>query len=235
MVEKLATNQTFATQLWFKSTQKELGWIAPSTVGTANASPLNTWANMDQLLVRETWENVPGPPPKSLVYYCGTLTDAIVIPPRSDHGFPRAERSRVEGICVTWLDGNTDNILPRAVIPETPMLDYGHLKLYVEDNLLKGEQRFGTQYHCANINPSDRYVLALPGTAKYRIRSEQSGFSNLYCAGDWLATGMNAGCVEGAVMGGLQASQAISGFPTKIIGDCDGTAGFFPGVKGDGR
>lgn len=235
MVENLATNQTVAAQLWFKSTQAELGWLAPNTVGTANARPLNTWANMDHLLPRETWETMPGPAPKSLVYYCGTLTDALVLAPASDDGFRREQRARALGVCVTWLDNNTANILPRAVLPGTPMLDYSHLKLHTEDHLRKGEARFSTQYYCANISPSDRYVLALPGTAQYRIRSDQSGFSNLYCAGDWLATGMNAGCVEGAVMGGLQASQAISGFPSTILGDFDKAGGFFPGLRGETR
>ena len=40
-------------------------------------------------------------------------------------------------------------------------------------------------------------------------------------AGDWLRTGLNYGCVESAVMGGLQAARAICGFPDKIYGEHD--------------
>jgi hypothetical protein len=116
-------------------------------------------------------------------------------------------------------------------LPEQPSLDYGHLKIHLPDGDLVGQERLLSQYVSVNINPSDRYVLALPGTASHRIRSDWSGFENLYPAGDWLATGMNAGCVEGAVMGGLQASKAISGFPERIIGDEDGAPGFFTGVQ----
>jgi predicted NAD/FAD-dependent oxidoreductase len=48
-----------------------------------------------------------------------------------------------------------------------------------------------------------------------------SGLSNLYLAGDWLRTGLDSGCVEAAVMGGLQASRALSGYPQVIEGESD--------------
>jgi hypothetical protein len=149
---------------------------------------------------------------------------------------PASRRSkRVWGQGVAWLGGNAADVWPRAVLPEQSSLDYDHLKIHLPDGDLMGEERFSAQYMSVNINPSDRYVLALPGTARHRIRSDGSGFENLYCAGDWLATGMNAGCVEGAVMGGLQASKAISGFPERIIGDDDGSPGSFTGVREAGR
>jgi hypothetical protein len=84
-----------------------------------------------------------------------------------------------------------------------------------------GEARFDSQYWRANVNPSDRYVLSTVGSTQYRITSDASGFSNLYLAGDWLKTGINAGCVEGAIMGGMQASRAISGYPPIIKGESD--------------
>jgi uncharacterized protein with NAD-binding domain and iron-sulfur cluster len=46
-------------------------------------------------------------------------------------------------------------------------------------------------------------------------------FTNLYLAGDWTLTGLNCGCVEAATMSGLQASQAISGFPANVPGESD--------------
>jgi uncharacterized protein with NAD-binding domain and iron-sulfur cluster len=48
------------------------------------------------------------------------------------------------------------------------------------------------------------------------------GLSNLLLAGDWLRTGLDSGCVEAAVMGGMQASRAISGYPASIPGGSDG-------------
>jgi uncharacterized protein with NAD-binding domain and iron-sulfur cluster len=45
------------------------------------------------------------------------------------------------------------------------------------------------------------------------LRSDESGYDNLFLAGDWTDSGMNAGCIESAVMSGLQAANAILGRP----------------------
>ncbi len=49
------------------------------------------------------------------------------------------------------------------------------------------------------------------GSDKYRLRSDESGYDNLVLAGDWTDSGMNAGCIEAAVMSGLQAANALLG------------------------
>jgi uncharacterized protein with NAD-binding domain and iron-sulfur cluster len=38
-------------------------------------------------------------------------------------------------------------------------------------------------------------------------------YDNLTVAGDWTASGFYSGCVEGAVMSGLLAANALSGLP----------------------
>jgi uncharacterized protein with NAD-binding domain and iron-sulfur cluster len=68
-----------------------------------------------------------------------------------------------------------------------------------------------TQYVSVNIDPSDRYVQSVPGSDKYRLRSDESGYDNLVLAGDWTDSGFNAGCIEAAVMSGLQAANALLG------------------------
>lgn len=71
------------------------------------------------------------------------------------------------------------------------------------------------------VDPSDCYVLSVAGSAQYRLPSDGAGLANLYLAGDWLKTGLDAGCIEAAVMGGMQASRAISGYPERIAGEHD--------------
>ena len=44
----------------------------------------------------------------------------------------------------------------------------------------------------ANFDPSDRYVLSLPGTGRYRLRADASGYGNLALAGDWIDSSLNA-------------------------------------------
>jgi uncharacterized protein with NAD-binding domain and iron-sulfur cluster len=85
---------------------------------------------------------------------------------------------------------------------------------------VRGEKRFDTQFWTANVNPSDRYVLSLPGSAKYRISPLDNTYDNLTIAGDWTDCGHNAGCVEAAVMSGRLAAHALSGSPAleEIVG-----------------
>ncbi len=73
----------------------------------------------------------------------------------------------------------------------------------------KGPERLDTQYWRANIDPSDRYVQSLPGTDQYRLQPGRTGFTNLVVAGDWTDSGLNAGCVEGAVRSGQLAAEAV--------------------------
>ena len=82
-----------------------------------------------------------------------------------------------------------------------------------------GEQRFDSQFWRANIDPSERYVISVVGSSKYRLDTDGSGFKNLYLTGDWIKTGLNAGCVEAATMAGMQTSRAISGYPVLIKGE----------------
>ncbi len=78
----------------------------------------------------------------------------------------------------------------------------------------RGNQvRFESQHWTANVNPSERYVLSLPGTQKYRISPLDNTYDNLTIAGDWTMCGLDAGCVEAAVISGRLAAHAISSSP----------------------
>jgi uncharacterized protein with NAD-binding domain and iron-sulfur cluster len=216
VVDNIASNQTIAMQFWLTETLEELGWDHPSTVGTVYADLMNTWANMDQLLAREEWRD-QDPPPRCVIYCCGTIPDAVPIPPRSEHGFPALQDERVKATSVDWLSSNIGPLWPKAAIGGTPQLDWA--LLLTPEGAQPGQLAFDQQYWRINIDPSERYVLSVPGMAQYRPKAKGTAFGNLILAGDWLYTGINAGCVEAAVMGGLQASKAITGYPERIIGD----------------
>ena len=63
--------------------------------------------------------------------------------------------------------------------------------------------------------------MSVVGSTRYRLATDQSGFANLFLTGDWIRTGLNAGCVEAAVMAGMQTARAISGHPVVIQGETD--------------
>jgi uncharacterized protein with NAD-binding domain and iron-sulfur cluster len=68
-----------------------------------------------------------------------------------------------------------------------------------------------SRYLRANVDPSDRYVQSLPGTGRWRLPADGSGYENLILAGDWIDCGLNAGCIEAAVLSGLEAANAVRG------------------------
>jgi len=63
-------------------------------------------------------------------------------------------------------------------------------------------------------------VQSVPGSDRYRMKTDATGYDNLYVVGDWIDCGFNTGCVEAAVMSGLLASHALSGSPPleEIVG-----------------
>jgi hypothetical protein len=80
-----------------------------------------------------------------------------------------------------------------------------------------GVQRLSAQYWRANVDTTELYVLSTPEGIANRIAAGNTGLSNLVFTGDWTDNGFNIGSVEGAVMSGLQAAQAVSGVPIDII------------------
>ena len=76
--------------------------------------------------------------------------------------------------------------------------------------VLCGDESDAT-YVRANVDPSDRYVQSLPGSSAFRLRPDQSGVDNLVLAGDWTRCGLDAGCIEAAVMSGIEAANVVAG------------------------
>ena len=215
--EKVQTVATQAYQVWLNKDLAQMGWTyqpgGQQPVLSAFTEPYDTWAPMDQLLCREDWPAAHDP--KNVSYFCSALTVANY-PPASDSGFPaRMAQMAKEGalnqlgkqISALWSAAGPSGAFPWQWL--------------VDPQEAPGPARFDRQYWRANVDPSERYVMSVVNSTRYRLRSEQSGFRNLFLTGDWLKTGLNAGCVEAAVMAGMQASQAMSGYPTVIRGMTD--------------
>jgi uncharacterized protein with NAD-binding domain and iron-sulfur cluster len=214
MVEKVQTTPTHAFQLWLEDDVTSLGWDYGPTIAAAFAEPSSCFGDLSHLIVREDWTGDLSP--KTIAYFCGPLADPAVIPPFSDIAFPGQRADEVRKAAIAWLDAYTRWFWPLAADAKT----FFWRKLVATPGL-EGHDRFDMQYWRANDNPTERYVLSAPGSAQARMRSDETDFANLYVAGDWVSTAFNAGCVEAAVMGGLQASRAICGYPRNIVGSLD--------------
>ena len=216
MVKHVETIRTQAFQLWLRPDLEELGWTGASPVLGAYVEPLDTWADMSQLIARERWPTHHGP--GNISYFCGVMKDSQQPPFFTDPEYPLREADKVKANAIQFLEQHTADLWPGAVRSGSKGLRWD---LLMDPRNRKGAARFNAQFWRVNVDPSERYVLTVPGSTKYRLGSDESGFDNLYLAGDWTRSGLNAGCVEGAVMSGMQAARAICGSPTVIVGEGD--------------
>jgi uncharacterized protein with NAD-binding domain and iron-sulfur cluster len=203
MTAHLRTVATQAFQIWLRPDESALGWDRPGVTTSGYVAPFDTWASMPQTLWAEDWPEDDRP--RTVAYFCGALD--TVSPTTDDHAdYVGHCRERVFAQAVKYLDNHIALYLPGAV---TERGFAWHLLSGANGD--RGSSALGTQHVSVNIDPSDRYVQSIPGSDKYRLRPDESGYDNLVLAGDWTDSGMNAGCIEAAVMSGLQAANALLG------------------------
>lgn len=213
MLDSIRTVQTQAAQLWLDPTLAELGWTGSIPMIGTWAEPLDTIADMSELLPAENWPEEGAP--KTILYMCGPRFSRHV-PPEADTGYPARAKASVRETAMTWLSSNPAAMFPKCSSLTNPAgLDWGKLHV-VED--ARGTARLDQQFIRANIDPSERYVLSVAGSTRHRLPAGGSGFENLVLAGDWVASGLNAGSVEAAAMAGLAAAEAVTGDHISIAG-----------------
>ena len=212
----VATTATLALQLWLRPDEPTLGWGHPGVTVSAYAQPFSTWASMPQLIPVEDWPD--GDTPGTIAYFCGAF-DAPWPPDRPTADYVDAPRdlgreTRRARFIGTRPPPSSPRARGRRRLPLGPALRW--------DGPPASPTRLAV--HRANIDPSDRYVLCVPGSDQHRLRSDESGYDNLFLAGDWTDNGLNAGCIEAAVLSGLQAAN---GDP-RSISRCHRITGMLP-------
>jgi hypothetical protein len=203
MVANLRTTATVALQLWLRDDEPTLGWGRPGMTVSAFERPLSTWASMPQLIAVEDWPD--GGKPGSIAYFCGAI-DAPWPPGRPWTEYVQQHLDEAHATAARFIEQDLPHLLPG--VRDTNGFRW---------DLLCGwdgtADPLSSQFVRVNLDPSDRYVMCVPGSDQHRLRSDESGFDNLYLAGDWTDNGINAGCIEAAVLSGLQAANAVLGRP----------------------
>jgi uncharacterized protein with NAD-binding domain and iron-sulfur cluster len=206
MVRHLKTVPTQSFQVWLEPDMHELGWERPPVNLSGFVEPFDTWADMSHLTAEEQW---PGPV-RSVGYFCSVLSDTA---PEDGvtREFHEGELERVRANAVSFLNEHVQALWPRAVGPAG---GFRWEALATANGAQPvGEERFDCQHWAANVNPTDRYVLSVPGSIEYRLSPLDMTFDNLTIAGDWTASGLDLGCIESAVMSGMLAANALSNKP----------------------
>ena len=213
MVTHLKTVNTQAFQIWLRDDMEQLGWPDPPLALSAFVHPFETWADMSHLIREESWKVNP----KAIAYFCSVLKDPVSPGDITASSYPKRRRQEVQENAIRYLNNDIAQLWPKAV---------GRRGKFKWDLLMDPKEktpgrksrgsnhaRFESQHWTANVNPSDRYVLSLPGSQKYRISPLDNTYDNLTIAGDWTTCGLDAGCVEAAVISGRLAAHAISSSP----------------------
>jgi uncharacterized protein with NAD-binding domain and iron-sulfur cluster len=204
MVDNVTTVATRSLQVWTTAHEKEMGWPHTGSTSAGYRPPFDTYASMPHLLDAEG-RRAGGP--AAVSYFCSVLPDG--------EADPATAPARLASTAHTFLERGTAHIWPKMRTPD-------------------GEFRWSdvaATYTRANVDPSDRYVQSMPGSGAYRLAADASGFEGLAIAGDWTDSGLNAGCIEAAVISGLQAANTVLG---RDIGD-DVLGGWVPVREAGGR
>ena len=174
-----------------------------------NSTLIDTWLDGSEVIPFEEWQ---GTPPVGMAILCGTIALGR-LPPAGSYGFP------ADAVAQVVTNGKT--LLANAA-PLWPSLvgqagfDWSAL---VDPAGGSGQSRLASQVFIPAINPWDQYVQTPPNNSSTRLPPGESGYSNLFLAGDWTDYGYNLGCFEGAIMSGLMAANAITQDPRPILRD----------------
>jgi uncharacterized protein with NAD-binding domain and iron-sulfur cluster len=193
MCKEVKTVATQAAQVWLSKDLEQLGWYRGPGIFTAFGAPFETWADMTQTKASEkAWRATKRHPAvktdaaRTIAYFCAVL-------PESDLK-KNPDKTAI-------VDANLTNLLTekiKPIWPATTKRDNGAGSFVIK------------RYVQANWERSDRYTLSLPSSIEYRMSPLDPSVANLAVAGDWTASGLDAGCVEAAVMSGMLAALAIT-------------------------
>ena len=178
MVDKVETTRTMAFQAWLSKDLNNLGWTDESPVMDAYVEPMDTWADMSELIVREAYP--PSSNVRNISYFCGPMEGGIPPPakPMPRQG-PRNGKADLRQV----VDARQQEVVAK--------------KCRSRDRRGSTGSSVADIYHRANIDPSERYVLSVSGSTSARLTGHASGFSNLYpCGGldcEWVECGMRGG------------------------------------------
>jgi uncharacterized protein with NAD-binding domain and iron-sulfur cluster len=200
MLQNSHTVMTQAFQVWANQPLDGLGWsFGADSITSSYVEPLDTYCDMGHLIAHEGWD--PAAAVQHIAYFCGVMRDQ---PPGEQETQEQANERAYEH-ARDYARNHLTELWPGA--GSATGFDWNVL---VDHGGRSGEERLRAQYWRANLAGSERYVTTPKGSVDYRLKPHESGYDNLWLAGDWTRTGIDGGCVEAAVIAGMQAAAGIT-------------------------
>ncbi|SHI43124.1 NAD(P)-binding protein [Aquimarina spongiae] len=202
MVTNIATTPTLNVQFWLNQNDTELGFDHGQW-GMEKGQYANTviyedylysWTSMSYLDKMENWKDHA---PKQISYWCG------VWPENFSKSSKTETLEELKTHANEWMDKHMEWFWPNAVQEGSFNFD-----LLCSDAKTP-QQKFEDQFFQVNVDPDKQYVLGRPGTNKYRIKTDETEYDNLFFAGDWTDFGLNVGYMEGTVQSGILCANSI--------------------------
>jgi uncharacterized protein with NAD-binding domain and iron-sulfur cluster len=195
MVQEVKVVNTQAFQFWLNRNVADLGWrpalngrcFGQRAVLSTFAEPIDTWADMSSVIPAEDWKVSV----RNVAYFCGPARDGITLQEVIDKAHQ-------------FVDTEIGNLWPLAA----PEGKFRYDWLAVENPQgISDRDRFFKQYFRINDQPTEKYVMSVTGSTRYRLNPAHPGYDNLVLAGDWVYNGFPIGCVESAVLGAMKGVQ----------------------------
>ena len=213
-VSTVKTTATQSFQLWFEPDNHGLGvpleaWGGVDDDGASVVTYANGFGAWTDATVTLPFEDYGPRQPGSASHFCGAFIADEDIDERDPVAMAIAS-AEVRARAQEWTTANMGWLFPDATTPEDPYgLDYTKLAMPPGCSAARPLDRWRAQYFRANVQPSERYTLTVPGSFEGRMGIEETGFDNLLVCGDWVAhAGLNSGFVDGAIFCGIQAGRA---------------------------
>jgi uncharacterized protein with NAD-binding domain and iron-sulfur cluster len=232
MIDHVIAVPTMGIQFWMYPDIAGLGspmWRNEICMVSTYVEPCDTWADKTDVIIRECWPD--DYLPNSIAYLTGPMKPDFELPPSSDQNFPNVARDKVKGYAKHFLENHASYLWPHWLAPQTSQQQW---QLLVDTKDRTGEDRIDAQYFRANVDPTEHYVLSVTDSTRYRLRADQSGYSNLFLTGDWTRNPINAGCIEAAVMSGMLTALAVQNKPLVIQNEPVGPASLISQGRGAG-
>jgi uncharacterized protein with NAD-binding domain and iron-sulfur cluster len=200
MIEHVKVVRTQAFQFWLSRNIADLGWqpaldgrnFGERAVFGTFVEPLDTWADMSQLIPREDWVV----PVNNVAYFCGVMSDRDA--PVTDTVVKGARGYLENDIASLWTTSVRNG-----------RFRYEWLAVNDASREFSDDERFDAQFFRVNVEPTETYVLSVSGSTKYRLDPGDCGYENLSLAGDWVRNGFAIGCVESGVLGAMKGVRRL--------------------------
>ncbi len=203
MTETGSPVPSISVQAWMTESTLDMGGI-PGAQLAAGPRPLDIWSDRSVEMTYENWQAYGSDAPRSLQLLCDVLETDLFRKPAGTYGVVDLSQKLALDTAACWFENKAAILWSNAV--SNGSFDWG---LLFDPNESDGKDRLGFQVVKANVSPTDCCAGSPPGSTRWRLAADASGFDHLFLAGSWIDSGFNTECIETAAMSGRQAARAI--------------------------